>query len=182
MVFQCPSMVWFWWGLSPLLADSSFLQCAHKDFPRWMCVEKDHSLFLVLYCHHSYEKSTLITSFNINYLLKVLSPNRLEVGLQHMNFERTQSVHSILPLVPPNSYLSHTEYVHVIPTAPTHSSINCKVHSLLKISSWGFPGGPVVKNMPSSAVYVGSVPGWGTKIPHAMGQVSPWVATKTQHG
>ena len=108
---QCPSMVWFWWGLSPLLADSSFLQCAHKDFPRWMCVEKDHSLFLVLYGHHSYEKSTLITSFNINYLLKVLSPNRLEVRLQHMNFERTQSVHSILPLVPPNSCLSHTEYV-----------------------------------------------------------------------
>ena len=99
-----------------------------------------------------------------------------------MNFERTQSVHSILPLVPPNSCLSHTEYIHVIPIAPTHSSINCKVQSLINISSWGFPGGPAVKNLPSNAVYVGSVPGWGTKVPHAVEQVSPRVATETQHG
>ena len=36
----------------------------------------------------------------------------------------------------------------------------------------GFPGGPVVKNLPSSAGSVDSIPGWGTKIPHATGQVS----------
>ena len=30
-----------------------------------------------------------------------------------------------------------------------------------------FPGGPVVKNLPSNAGYTGSIPGWGTKIPHA---------------
>ena len=36
-----------------------------------------------------------------------------------------------------------------------------------------FPGGPVVKNPPSNAGDVGSIPGQGTKIPHASGQLSP---------
>ena len=31
----------------------------------------------------------------------------------------------------------------------------------------GFPGGPVVKISSSNAGDVGSIPGWGTKIPHA---------------
>ena len=30
-----------------------------------------------------------------------------------------------------------------------------------------FPGGLVVKTSPSNAGYVGSIPGWGAKIPHA---------------
>ena len=33
---------------------------------------------------------------------------------------------------------------------------------------WDFPGGPVVKISPSSAGGVGSIPGRGTKIPHAL--------------
>ena len=32
-----------------------------------------------------------------------------------------------------------------------------------------FPGGPVVENPPSNAEDTGSIPGQGTKIPHAMG-------------
>ena len=32
-----------------------------------------------------------------------------------------------------------------------------------------FPGGPVVKTSPSNAGGAGSIPGWGTKIPHALG-------------
>ena len=36
-----------------------------------------------------------------------------------------------------------------------------------------FPGGPVVKNLPSSAGDMGSIPGGGTKIPHAEGQLGP---------
>ena len=40
-----------------------------------------------------------------------------------------------------------------------------------------FPGGPVVKNPPSNAGDVGSIPGRGTKIPHATGQLSPRAAT-----
>ena len=39
---------------------------------------------------------------------------------------------------------------------------------------WGdFPGGPVVKNLPSSAGGVGLNPGQETKIPHAKEQLSP---------
>ena len=36
-----------------------------------------------------------------------------------------------------------------------------------------FLGGPVVKNLPSNAGDLGSIPGLGTKIPHAAGQLSP---------
>ena len=35
-----------------------------------------------------------------------------------------------------------------------------------------FPGGPVIKNPPSNAGDAGSIPGRGTKIPHAAGQLS----------
>ena len=46
--------------------------------------------------------------------------------------------------------------------------------TLRLIKTWlrDFPGDPVVKNPPSNAGDVGSIPGWGTKIPHAMGQLS----------
>ena len=36
-----------------------------------------------------------------------------------------------------------------------------------------FPGGPEVKNLPSTAVDEGSIPGEGTKVPHAPEQLSP---------
>ena len=36
-----------------------------------------------------------------------------------------------------------------------------------------FPGGPVVKNPPSNAGDMGSVPGQGTEIPHPVGQLKP---------
>ena len=44
-----------------------------------------------------------------------------------------------------------------------------------------FPGGPVVKNPPSNAGDVGSIPGPGSKIPHATEQLSPYITTKTRH-
>ena len=40
-----------------------------------------------------------------------------------------------------------------------------------------FPGGPVVKNPPSNAGDLGSIPGRGTKILHAVGQLSPRTTT-----
>ena len=40
-----------------------------------------------------------------------------------------------------------------------------------------FPGGPVVKNLPSNAGDAGLIPRWGTKTPHATGQLSPRTAT-----
>ena len=39
------------------------------------------------------------------------------------------------------------------------------------------PGGPVVKNPPANAGDTGSIPGPGTKIPHALGHRSPCATT-----
>jgi len=36
-----------------------------------------------------------------------------------------------------------------------------------------FPGGSVVKNPPANAGNMGSIPGSGTKIPHALGATKP---------
>ena len=44
-------------------------------------------------------------------------------------------------------------------------------------SSGDFPGSPVVKNPPYNAGDAGSIPGQGTKIPHAAGQLSPCATT-----
>ena len=40
-----------------------------------------------------------------------------------------------------------------------------------------FPSGPVVKNLPCNAGYAGSIPGWRTENPYAMGQLNLCVAT-----
>ena len=40
-----------------------------------------------------------------------------------------------------------------------------------------FPGGPVVKNLPANAEDMDLISGPGTKIPHAIGQLSQWAAT-----
>ena len=44
-----------------------------------------------------------------------------------------------------------------------------------------FPHGTVVKNSPSNAGDVGLIPGCGTKILHAMGQLSPCALEPTHH-
>ena len=49
--------------------------------------------------------------------------------------------------------------------------------TLIKLKFGDFPGGPVVKNLSSNAGDAGSIPGWGTKIPHATGQLSPHITT-----
>ena len=48
---------------------------------------------------------------------------------------------------------------------------------LLELTNGDFPGGSVVKNPPSNAGDMGSTPGWGTRIPHAMEQLSPCTTT-----
>ena len=40
-----------------------------------------------------------------------------------------------------------------------------------------FPGGPVVKNLPSNAGDAGLITGWGTRFPHAARQLSPCATT-----
>ena len=47
----------------------------------------------------------------------------------------------------------------------------CKLR--LKGKGKDFPDGPVVKDPPANAGDMGSIPGQGTKIPHASGQLSP---------
>ena len=42
----------------------------------------------------------------------------------------------------------------------------------------GFPGGTLVKNLPSNAGDAGLIPGQGTKIPHATGQLNPRAASR----
>ena len=67
---------------------------------------------------------------------------------------------------------------------------NSKLNSTINLKDHGdFPAGPVVKNPPSkkkkkkpqnppsNAGHTGSIPGWGTKIPHATGQLSPHTTT-----
>ena len=44
--------------------------------------------------------------------------------------------------------------------------------SYLESQHRDFPGGLVVKNLPSNAGDAGSIPGRGTKIPHAVGQLN----------
>ena len=63
------------------------------------------------------------------------------------------------------SGLIEMSLVGVVPT---------RVNVTVKIPQTGdFPGGPVVKNPPSSAGDVDLIPGRGNKIPHAVGQISP---------
>ena len=57
---------------------------------------------------------------------------------------------------------------------------NFKIPS--RLSSWDFPGGPVVKNPPSNAGDLGSNSGQRTKIPHAEGQPSPRALTTEPMG
>ena len=47
----------------------------------------------------------------------------------------------------------------------------------VKLYKKDFHSGPVVKNPPSHAGDAGLIPGRGTKIPHAAGQLSPCTAT-----
>ena len=50
-------------------------------------------------------------------------------------------------------------------------SIQCQFDEK-KTEGWDYPGGPVVKNLPSTEGDVGLIPGQGTKILYAAGQLS----------
>ena len=63
-------------------------------------------------------------------------------------------------------------------TPKTDSVLCVKYTSIKKNIIRDFSGSPVVKNLPSSARDMGSVPGGGTKIPHAAGKLSQWTANE----
>ena len=46
---------------------------------------------------------------------------------------------------------------------------------------WDFPGGPVVKTPPCNPEDESSIPGWGTKIPHVIGQLSLHILEPVSH-
>ena len=50
-----------------------------------------------------------------------------------------------------------------------------------KTENRDFPGGPVAKKPPSNAGDVGSIPGQGTKIPHAARQLRPCTLEPSRH-
>ena len=66
-----------------------------------------------------------------------------------------------------SSFIYYSEHV---------SAFNTLYSPYFKII-WDFPGGPAVKNPPCNAGDAGSIPGQGTKIPHAVGQLSPHATT-----
>ena len=55
-------------------------------------------------------------------------------------------------------------------SAPAHI-LTC--HQLKDDQYWDFPGGLVVKNLPSNAGDAGSILGQGTNIPHCCGATKP---------
>ena len=58
---------------------------------------------------------------------------------------------------------------------------SCFSLAAFKDLSWDFPGCPVVKNLPSNVGDASSIPGQGSKIPHATGQLSPSALEPMHH-
>ena len=67
--------------------------------------------------------------------------------------------------------------IQYIPKKLQRQVIHFYLSSSIKNAMGDFPGGPVVKNLPSNAGNVSSIPDQGTKIPHAKGQLSPHTET-----
>ena len=53
-----------------------------------------------------------------------------------------------------------------------HPTIFFKESVYQEFFTQDFPSGPVVKNLPANTGDMGSIPGLGTRIPHAAGQLS----------
>ena len=60
------------------------------------------------------------------------------------------------------------ELLHVPPLSFHSPNSSCPLF-FVKIQSRDFPSGPAVKTLPSNAKGMGLIPGWGPKIPHALG-------------
>ena len=56
----------------------------------------------------------------------------------------------------------------ILNTAQNGKEIEIIKKKLIDKENWDFPSGPVVNTLPSRARGVGSIPGWGAKIPHAL--------------
>ena len=101
------------------------------------------------------------------------APHREEPGQTPRRFSRTRErndgLHLSLvskPSPEPRLPEQFTCYLHLL------------VFSLFKYTPGDFPGSPVVKNPPSNEGRAGRIPGWGTKIPHAVRQLSLHATTR----
>ena len=74
---------------------------------------------------------------------------------------------------------STCKWTHVVQTCPVQESTVSGTKEIQETED--FPGGPVVKNLPSNAGDLGSIPGQGTKIPNAVRQLSPHSTTREAH-
>ena len=106
-----------------------------------------------------------------DFCLKFLGCHFLHVKPRHLDLARKK----VLCGLPQASVLTLLDIFSAV-QLQIYEQIGVHVKNVM---SWDFPGGPVVKNLPSSAGDAGSIPGWGTKIPPAAGQLSPRAATKT---
>ena len=81
--------------------------------------------------------------------------------------------------IPLPSHQLHTHLLVLQSSALVTSSKKPLLDSSKKKAiPWDFLHSPVVKNLPCRAGDAVSVPGWGTKIPHAMEELSPWAKTR----
>ena len=77
------------------------------------------------------------------------------------------------PGIEPESYISRLSG-RVLDHHTTWEAL--VVNTALSIRPGRVPGGPVAENPHSDAGDASSIPGWGTKTPHAAGQLSPRAA------
>ena len=122
-----------------------------------LCISAEHKALRTLGAHLGFQLYSFQQAFQVQ-------------EAAHLHLARPLR----LPLLPSDrnccKVLDHTLGVHCLPS-PGFSAVD------LKVSERDFPGGPVVKNPPCNARDAGSIPGQGTKIPHAAGQPSPHTIT-----
>ena len=75
--------------------------------------------------------------------------------------------------VPALAWAFHSKFSRARRADPCRPTIHCS-----RLCLGDFLGGPEIKNPPCNAADAGSIPGWGSKIPHTMEQLSPCTATR----
>ena len=117
--------------------------------------------------------------FRLNfYHFKKSIPSLLCVCvLNHVQLFVTLAYAEIYPPCFPSICYEFVKICH-LPSPILGSVWDREVMTVCALKKWNVPGDPLVKTLPSNAGDTGSMPGWGTKIPHAMWPLSPCSATR----
>ena len=117
--------------------------------------------------------------FRLNfYHFKKSIPSLLCVPvLNHVQLFATLAYAEIYPPCFPSISYEFVKICH-LPSPIPGSVWDRKVMTVCALKKWKVPGDPLVKNLPSNAGDTGSMPGWGTKIPHALWPLSPCATTR----